>query len=478
MRSKVIRIKDNRRNKAESIILSTEQLDSLKKITQAIGKNSTGIIMYPNGAGFKNKDENYFIKLSSKLDTETKEVAVPKDDDGISNNKEVSIYTSNIVGVLKCNDVIVEVQSRFDANNNQYFFSTMLSHAFNCGFSKDFRPNVDSNGIWEIMLVLVFADSLEKAYQQGLFKQYVENKYNDYSFKGRLDVTRHLKSNIPFQGRIAWSNREYSYNNPIINLIHHTINTVSFRYYDIWMKIYSKNSHLPEIERVIREASPTYSWNTHYHLLQECNKPINHPLFSEYEPLRKICLMILREEGIKVYNADEDEVYGILFDCAWLWENFVFKRLLSKISFKKQEMQFKQPAMKALFINKNSPKYQPDFITVPESKGIVLDAKYKEAYEQKDSNEGENNDLYQAMSYQFLHDSVLTGLVFPTKEKPVEKKAPRKCSYEHISNKQFWYIPFWVGDTNIDSFYSDFENECNNWVECYTQAFEEILQFY
>ena len=489
MSSKIIKLKDNRRNEPKREILSKKQFDSLERIAKESAKQltaltkkekistaeSTGIVIYPEGAKFKNKDENHFIKLG-----------FPKDED--ETNKKVDIYTSNIVGVLKCNDVTVEVHSRFDEDNKQYFFSAMLSHAFECGFSEDLRPNFDNSSMWEIMLVFVFADSLEKAYQQGLFKQYVENKYNDFSFKGRLDAPRHLKLNIPFQGRIAWSNREYSYDNPIIKLIHHSINTISAKYYDLWTSISSNSPDLPEIERVIREASPTYSWNTHYHLLQECHKPINHPLFSEYESLRKICLMILREEGVQVYDTDEDEVYGILFDCAWLWESFVYKRLLSKISVEnqiiKRKMKFIQPTRKAIFEGKNSPQYHPDFITAPAFNGIVLDAKYKDVYEEKDNNYGDNSDIYQAISYQLINDNILTGLVFPVKN--ITKQEIRKRCYNESKitenpeepekpKKQFWYIPFWVGDTQKESFYDDFENECNAWITCLTQNFEHIF---
>ena len=41
--------------------------------------------------------------------------------------------------------------------------------------------------------------------------------------RGSIDVARHIKNNTPFIGNIAYSKREYSYDNYLIELVRHTI---------------------------------------------------------------------------------------------------------------------------------------------------------------------------------------------------------------------------------------------------------------
>ena len=59
--------------------------------------------------------------------------------------------------------------------------------------------------------------------RKGLFKTYICKKYNDGNVRGSIDVARHIKNNTPFIGNIAYSKREYSYDNYLIELVRHTI---------------------------------------------------------------------------------------------------------------------------------------------------------------------------------------------------------------------------------------------------------------
>lgn len=59
--------------------------------------------------------------------------------------------------------------------------------------------------------------------RKGIFKTYIRYKYNDENIKGTIDVARHISKNTPFTGNIAYSQREFSYDNPLTELIRHTI---------------------------------------------------------------------------------------------------------------------------------------------------------------------------------------------------------------------------------------------------------------
>ena len=59
--------------------------------------------------------------------------------------------------------------------------------------------------------------------RKGIYKIYVRNEYNDSNVKGTIDINRHIKMNTPFLGNISYSQREFSYENYVIQLIRHTI---------------------------------------------------------------------------------------------------------------------------------------------------------------------------------------------------------------------------------------------------------------
>lgn len=78
-----------------------------------------------------------------------------------------------------------------------------------------------------IFCCICFPYYLKLAYRQGIYRTYVRNEYNDAYVKGRIDVNRHIRMNVPFRGQIAYSTREYSADNPMIQLIRHTIEYIS-----------------------------------------------------------------------------------------------------------------------------------------------------------------------------------------------------------------------------------------------------------
>jgi 5-methylcytosine-specific restriction endonuclease McrBC regulatory subunit McrC len=126
---------------------------------------------------------------------------------------------------------------------------------------------------------------------------------------------------------------------------------------------------------------------------------IRHPFYAEYEKLRKICILILRKEGLNVYDHSDEDVFGILFDGAWIWEKYI-ATLLKGLGFKhyvKNKI--------SVFKEMSTPNFRPDYYNNTES--IVLDAKYK----RWDINQW--GDLHQIISYMYITKSNVGGIVYP-----------------------------------------------------------------
>ena len=99
-------------------------------------------------------------------------------------------------------------------------------------------------------------------------------------------------------------------------------------------------------------------------------KPKIHPYYSEYRPLQRLCMQILRGERIS-YGADKERIHGVLFDGAWLWEEYL-NLSFSKAGFQHPENRTGKGRI-AVFKDRNRYPRYPDFIR----DNIIADAKYK-----------------------------------------------------------------------------------------------------
>ncbi|MEX1474644.1 guanosine 5'-monophosphate oxidoreductase, partial [Enterococcus sp. C84] len=80
------------------------------------------------------------------------------------------------------------------------------------------------------LLVFLFPYYLNEAMRKGIYKEYVKREYNNANIKGAVDVAKHIRSNVPFVGKVAYRTREFSYNNHLTQLIRHTIEKIQNEY--------------------------------------------------------------------------------------------------------------------------------------------------------------------------------------------------------------------------------------------------------
>ena len=73
------------------------------------------------------------------------------------------------------------------------------------------------------------------------------------NIKGTIDVARHITQNTPFTGNVAYSQREYSYDNYLMELVRHTIEFIKKKPYGNNLLIKVKD----EVKLVV-DATPEY----------------------------------------------------------------------------------------------------------------------------------------------------------------------------------------------------------------------------
>lgn len=372
-------------NNWEGLTISDEHhLENLHKIAEKpIGQLS--LDDNPNLLIFPQNLEEYGDKIGKQYVCEVK--------DG-------KLYTGNIMGFIGYGDTKVRIHSRFAQGDDDYFLHYMLQKVFAINLF-DLKYHSDEESIFDFLIYL-FPAFLKRAMRQGLYKEYQTREYNDADIKGRIDVARHIRMNVPFAGKVAYSTREHAYDNHVTQLIRHTIEFISNHPYGGGIL---KNDDLTkDAVSLIKDATPTYSHNERRKVVNQNLRPLSHPYFSEYRHLQHLCMQILRFEEIK-YGRNEDEIYGVLFDGAWLWEEYLNTLL--------RDCGYKHPQNKVLsgrihLFTDNSGARYPDFY----KDGIVLDAKYKR-YEDVALQRIDGDDLHQVITYMYILSARYGGLIVP-----------------------------------------------------------------
>lgn len=300
-------------------------------------------------------------------------------------------------------------------------------------------------------LPFLFPQYLLDALRQGLYKEYQTRKYNNSNVKGIIDISRHIRFNIPENGKIAYNTREYSFDNPVTELVRHTIEYM--RTSNIFKYALTSNESIKEAVEIITKSTPLYNRMERNRILSQTSKAIKSPYFYKYQDLIKLCRMILLHEKIK-YDSSDNKIYGIIFDGAWLWEEYL-ATMLKKNGFEHPENKNKNGVIHP-FTTKNAGRFYPDFYKPKtgsslkdELAEVIYDAKYKNF----DNYNPPADDIAQMISYIHVMDSRLGAFIYPS-------KSENESGYEWIvkpfanENATIKTMPFLIPQ-NADS-YSDF----------------------
>ena len=195
--------------------------------------------------------------------------------------------------------------------------------------------------------------------------------------------------------------------------------------FSITLSILSSDKETIEAVNQIKAATKSYTRNSRLSVIRENARSVNHPFYTRYLDLQKICLRILRHKKMK-YGTKDSKINGILFDVSWLWEEYLAELLPS----------FRHPQNRKrigvlCLAEKNSLQRYPDFY-LNDSDGIVLDAKYKRNVTRDDE--------HQVISYMYRLKSRVGGFVLPS-EHSSEKVSYSLLGYGNSLQILYMQIP-------------------------------------
>ena len=368
------------------------------------------------------------------------------------------IKTGNVIGFLGCGQERLTISSRFSDESNDHFLHYLLQKVLNINLTSLDVGLSPEDKLYQLLIYL-FPKYLQAALRKGLYKEYQRFFHNDSHVKGVLDVGNHLKKNLPFMGNIAYTTREFTYDNPLMQLIRHTIEYIKNQK-GFGVLLDSNRENMTEITRV----TPAYKLSDRAKIIRMNKiKLIRHAYFREYRKLQELCLMILSREKHGL-GSQAQKVHGILFDVAWLWEEYVYT-LLPK-DFIHPRNKDKTDGI-SVFSNRER-KVFPDFYH--KELKIVLDAKYKKLeFTERGIN---REDLFQLISYSYILEAEKAGLVFPSKEKVVDNEIGKLAGYGALLKK--WSIQIPLKSSSYDEFCEMMENSEENFKVIIDEEAERI----
>lgn len=363
-----------------------------------------------------------------------------------SDPDKVRINTGNVMGFIGVGNLQLKIQSRFDEGRDDYLLHYMLQKVLSFNLF-NLNHNNEQEDVFDFIMFM-FPYFLKNALKQGLYREYKTYKHNDSNFRGTINLSRHITHNVPFVGNIAYSTREYSHDNDMTQLIRHTIEFMMTKKYGNAVLNIDRET-IENVKEIVKHTT-SYNKGERSNITSKNLRFKSHPYYTEYKPLQILCIQILRMEEVK-YGETEDEICGILFDGAWLWEEYVNTILASQ--------GFMHPQNKLglgriyLFedIDAKGKKHRsgiryPDFY----KEDFVLDAKYKRLGSYEKVSMVGRDDVHQVITYMENLNATRGGFVSPLESK--QQKVPTS----HLKNSSSTMSIFGIEICKTASSYAEF----------------------
>lgn len=390
----MIYLKDN----SSRTILVTKECEDIRlfanQTIETLIRDNPGLLIYPQCLSDCNDDlkKQYILSEYESEDS--------------TQHRIMHLSTGNIIGFIGSANTNISICSRFTGNSGlrkDFFLHYMLQKVLSINlFNLNHSFSIEDQ-VFDFLLFL-FPIYLKDAITQGIYKEYVSMQRNDANIRGVIDIRHHINHNIPFNGRVAYKSREICYDNNLTQLIRHCIEYISSS--DFGKAILSIDKETIEGVNQIKAATSSYSKNHRSAVIRSNSRFINHPFYTKYRDLQKLCIRILEHQNLK-YGESNHKICGIMFDASWLWEEYLATLLPSF-----EHPQNRKSSGMIYLAKNNSLQRYPDFYK-GKIDGIVLDAKYKYKIDR--------NDEHQIISYMYRLKSKIGGFILPSDSEALKK---------------------------------------------------------
>lgn len=387
----------------------------------------------------------------------------------------------------------IKIFSRFDRSDNllrSFFTATMLTY----GKIDKLNDSVpcDFDNLFDFLLIDILARKLEKAQAKGFYRTYRRFEENNEKLRGSIDIARHIRLNSGMQnGRVAYRYRENTTNNYLNILILKAYKHAKRRYPKVVEWRIENNRILRDFFSQITYETDEQSVSMNTTIMKNL-LPISHPFYFEYEEVRQVCLQILRDQGVSIFDSNKGSASGFIYYIPDLWEDYLeglFKRILSdeEIGMTVASQEEKGFISEDLDSENYICTSRPDFVFFDRTNGncrLILDAKMIPGMEEILNNGRKSQKSYSGAIDKCIRDMDVfgakgTGVIFPIE---VNKSYYDKCEnnteelkllfsekyylncirkIRQESEKLFYVIPFPVPLSDQFNTYAEWRNMFN-----------------
>ncbi|MGJ0310742.1 5-methylcytosine restriction system specificity protein McrC [Aliarcobacter cryaerophilus] len=401
---------------------------------------------YPNNTFFSFfKDEE---KTTSKNEDDLI-ISIKKDGDNYL------AQTGNYVGKFVWQGLEIDIKSRF----SNTFLERMLNFA-NDIFLDDVSitgNKVDKDfDISKYIIYYMFVQNLEKAFLLGLPKAYKSIEHHEMKLKGKIDINKFIKYDIPFQGKISSVSREQKEIQEIIDVLYKAVKIIDKNNKAFLKNISHIKTHLKQYK------SNNYVSNETINRALK-SKALQNPIFAPYKKVLEYARFIINGNNIEEKNDGKQETFGFIINVAELFEIYITKLLQKEFSdwyVESPHLRLDERFGKTYLYSR---KIIPDIVMTKNKDVIVFDTKYKKMnfnYVKGNGVDVDRNDFFQINTYMSYYQNQnynvkIGGLLYPIEKSFKENK--------YICHSETWFgnlnTKFIVDGIDLSDLKEDNENK-------------------
>lgn len=323
--------------------------------------------------------------------------------------KKYFAQTGNYIGRFKWNSLDIDIRSRFP----DIFLERMLNFA-NDVFADDASltgtETKDSLDISKFIIYYLFVQNLEKAFLLGAPKNYVSIQHHDMKLKGKIDINRYIKNDIPFAGKISSVSRERRAVQEIVDVLHKAVSIVDKSGFNAKNIIHIK-SYLKQ------HKSNRFVSNAVLKQAQQ-SKALQNTIFAPFKKVLEYAEIIIQQNNLEENATGDKETLGFIINVAELFEIYITKLLSTAFP----NWTVESPKIDLYPNQFFQRKIIPDIVMTQDSKVIVFDTKYKrmkmDGRNQFGAGDVDRDDFFQINTYMSYYQNQgyklkAGGLIYP-----------------------------------------------------------------
>ena len=359
-------------------------------------------------------------------------------------NGDYSAQSGNYVGKFSWGGIVVDIRSRFSG----VFLKRMLNYA-NDVFLDDVsvfgKESIDLD-FSKLIIYYMFIQKLEKAFLLGIPKAYRSVRHHDMKLKGRVDINRFIKKDIPFKGKLSSVSREQTELQEVLDILYKAIQIIDKQGVKSRVNLTQNISHIKT--HLKQNRSNKYVSNETIRTALN-SKALQNPIFAPYKTVLKYAKLIIDANNLEESSNGDGETYGFLVNVAELFEIYVTKLLQKEfadwhVSSPKEELYPNQFYQRKII---------PDIVMRKDNRIIVFDTKYKRML-MRGTKENvwdvDRNDFFQINTYMSYYQNhreeynlIAGGLLYPM-EKEFNHSLCHSDSW--FGNNEVSFIVDGIGD--------------------------------